>query len=86
MSGSATPAGWTREALGVSTHLTRPQMEELADLWQQSEQLVHGVVLACDTPACDSAACRGWEEFTDLEIQRFCSDLTGTAQAQGRLP
>jgi hypothetical protein len=67
--------------LGVSTHLTRPQMEELADLWQLSEQLSRGVDLACD--ACASrTACRGWDEFTDLEIQSFCCEMIG----QGRLP
>jgi hypothetical protein len=76
-------ARW-KATLGVSTHLTRPQMEELADLWQQSEQLAHGIALACDAPVDVRTACRGWEEFTDLEIQTFCSDLTG--QAQGRIP
>ena len=68
--------------LGVSTHLTRPQMEELADLWQLSEQLSQGIALACDAPACARAACRGWDEFTDLEIQGFCCEMIG----QGRLP
>jgi hypothetical protein len=70
--------------LGVSTHLTRPQMEQLADLWQLAEQLSQNVALICDAPAAGRTACRGWNEFTDLEIQSFCSDLTG--QAQGRLP
>lgn len=71
-----------KATLGVSTHLTRPQMEELADLWQQGEQLRHGVALACDAPASSRAACRGWAEFTNLEIQGFLYDLI----AQGRLP
>jgi hypothetical protein len=31
----------------VSTHLTRPQMEELADLATE-RALVHGIALACD--------------------------------------
>ena len=78
-------ARW-KGVLGASTHLTRPQMEELADLWQLAEQLARKVALACDAPADARTACRGWKEFTDLEIQRFCSDLTGQAQAQGRLP
>lgn len=78
-------ARW-KGVLGASTHLTRPQMEELADLWQLAEQLSQKVALVCDAPAHVRTACRGWEEFTDIEIQRFCSDLTGQAQAQGRLP
>ncbi len=70
--------------LGVSTHLTRLQMEELADLWQLSEQLSQGIALACDAPATarDRAACQGWDEFTDLEIQGFSCEMIG----QGRLP
>jgi phosphoribosylformimino-5-aminoimidazole carboxamide ribonucleotide (ProFAR) isomerase len=59
-------------------------MEELADLWQLAEQLARKVALACDAPADTRTACRGWKEFTDLEIQSFCSDLT--VQAQGRIP
>ena len=70
-----------KATLGVSTHLTRAQMEELADLWQQSEQLCHGIALACDAPPAARAACRGWDEFTDSELQGFCCDLIG----QGRL-
>jgi hypothetical protein len=68
--------------LGVSTHLTRPQMEELADLWQLTEQLSQGIALICDAPAAARAACRGWDEFTDLEIQGFGCEMIG----QGRLP
>lgn len=67
--------------LGVSTHLTRPQMEELADLWQLSEQLSQGLALTCDAPCTTGAACRGWDEFTDAEIQSFCCEMIG----QGRL-
>ncbi len=70
-----------KATLGVSTHLNRAQMEEFADLWQQSEQLCHGIALACDLPPAARAACRGWDEFTDLELQGFCCDLI----AQGRL-
>ena len=71
-----------KATLGVSTHLTRPQMEELADLWQLSEQLSQGIDLVCDAPAAARAACRGWDEFTDLELQSFDCEMIG----QGRLP
>jgi len=68
--------------LGISTHLTRSQMEELADLWQLTEQLNQGLTLICDAPAADRAACRGWDEFTDTELQDFDCEMIG----QGRLP
>lgn len=70
-----------KATLGVSTHLTRPQMEELADLWQLSEQLSQGIALICDAPAAARAACRGWDEFTDVELQGFGCEMIG----QGRL-
>jgi hypothetical protein len=69
-------------SLGVSTHLTRPQMEELADLWQLTEQLSLGLALICDAPPAARAACRGWDEFTDLELQSFEREMIG----QGGLP
>jgi len=71
-----------KTTLGASTHLNRGQMEELAELWQQCEQLSHGIALACDAPPAARAACRGWDEFTDLELRDFCRETTG----QRRLP
>lgn len=71
-----------KATLGVSTHLSRPQMEELADLWQLTEQCSQGIALICDAPAAARAACRGWDEFTDLELQSFDHEMIG----QGRLP
>ena len=48
-----------RGALGTSTHLTRAQMERLADLWQLSEQLRCGVAFACDASARASRSVPG---------------------------
>jgi hypothetical protein len=64
-----------KEHLGVSTHLTRSQMEELADLWQRSEQLRRREVLICDSQTVCPGACAGWNEFTDEDLERFCRDL-----------
>ena len=79
-----------KATLGVSTHLTRPQMEQLADIWQLSEQLRHGVGLACDAPAGANGACRGWEEFSDHEIKEFSlefnCEMIAQAQVQGEAP
>ena len=64
---------WMR-AMGQSTHLNRPQLERLADLWQLTEQLRLRIPIACD--ACTSCGpCRGWDEFSDSELERFCADV-----------
>jgi len=66
-----------KAAIGVSTHLTRGQMESLADLWQLSEQLRLGVSLACDAQTTCPGACRGWNEFSNAVLARFCDDILG---------
>jgi hypothetical protein len=66
-----------RRAIGRSTHLSRAQMEEFANLWQLSEQLRCRVALACDACTSKSGPCRGWDEFSNEELSRFCSDVLG---------
>lgn len=66
-----------RRALGRSTHLSRAQMEELANVWQLAEQVRCRVTLACDAQAGSQGACRGWEEFSNADLARYCSDLLG---------
>ena len=66
-----------KNALGRSTHLTRAQMEELADLWQLSEQIRYRLELACDVPGGDGRPCRGWAEFSDAELSRHCREVLG---------
>ena len=68
-------------AIGRSTHLTRPQMEEFANLWQLAEQIRQNVSVACDAKATGHNTCRGWDEFSDAELSRFCSDLLGKSAA-----
>jgi hypothetical protein len=66
-----------RNAIGRSTHLTRSQMEEFANLWQLAEQLRLGVTLACDTRTAGGGPCRGWDEFSNADLSRFCADILG---------
>jgi len=66
-----------RPALGTSTHLQRAQVEKLADLWQLSEQLRCSVAFACDASALCPGACRGWDEFSNDALARFCAELLG---------
>ena len=64
-------------ALGRNSHLSRAQMEELADLWQLSEQVRYHVGLPCDAPEHCGRACRGWEEFSDADLSRHCHEMLG---------
>ena len=66
-----------KDHLGVSTHLTRSQMEELADLWQLTEQVSRRDALICDAQTVCPGACRGWNEFTDSDLERFCLEILG---------
>jgi hypothetical protein len=66
-----------RFAIGRSTHLSRAQMEEFANVWQLSEQLRQHVALACDAGANGPGGCRGWKEFSNADLSRFCADVLG---------
>ncbi len=67
---------WKR-AIGRSTFLSREQMEEFANLWQLAEQIRQRVGLACDAQAGGANTCRGWDEFSNEELSRFCGELLG---------
>jgi hypothetical protein len=64
-------------SIGRSTHLTRPQMEEFANLWQLAEQIRQRVPLACDAKTTGHGPCGGWNEFSNAELSRFCADILG---------
>lgn len=70
-----------RRALGRSSHLSRQQVERLADVWVLSEQIRTGVALACDLPREPAQPCRGWDEFGNGELERFCLELLERAVA-----
>lgn len=67
---------WTA-IIGESTHLTRAQMEELANIWQLGEQIRFRVCLACDAQTISHGACRGWDEFSNEALGRFCDEVLG---------
>jgi hypothetical protein len=52
-------------------------MEEFANLWQLAEQLRQRVALACDTGTQRGGSCRGWDEFSNADLARHCSDVLG---------
>lgn len=66
-----------RKFIGRSTHLSRSQMEEYANLWELAEQVRKRVSLACDAQTTQRGPCRGWNEFSNAELARFCSDVLG---------
>lgn len=68
-----------RFAIGRSTHLSRAQMEEFANVWQLSEQFRQHVALACDTGRNGPGGCRGWDEFSNADLSRFCADVLGSS-------
>ena len=65
------------EARRVFRDAVRAQIEELADLWQFSEQLRRRDALICDAQTACPGACRGWNEFTDRDLEGFCLELLG---------
>ena len=66
-----------RKYIGRSTHLSRAQMEQYANLWQLTEQVHRRVSLACDAQTLPPGPCRGWNEFSNAELARFCNDVLG---------
>ena len=72
-----------RHAIGRSTFLSRVQMERYADIWQLTEQLRQSVALACDAKPGPSSPCRGWDEFSDEDLTRFCRELVDVDKSTG---
>jgi hypothetical protein len=66
-----------RAYIGRSTHLSRAQTEEYANVWQLMEQVRRRVSLACDAQTTPNGPCRGWGEFSNADLSRFCCDLLG---------
>lgn len=66
-----------RPVLGESTHLNRGQIERLADVWELCEQVRQHVRVTCDARAASPGPCRGWFEFSNETLARFCSEFLG---------
>lgn len=68
--------GWA-PALGQTAHLSRPQIERLADIWLMTEQLRLRVPCACDLAAAGGGVCRGWNAFSNADLERCCDEILG---------
>lgn len=55
--------------------ISRERLEDLADRWQLARQVFDDVPLACDAQQIEKDTCGGWDEFTNEELARFCSEL-----------
>lgn len=60
-------------------HVTRKELEDLANRWQLARQFVSDTGLACDNQLQEKhhQVCCGWDEFSDEDLARFCEELGG---------
>ena len=59
--------------------VTRKELESLANRWQLARQFAGDEPLACDSQMREKVhpVCRGWDDFSDEDLARFCQELTG---------
>ena len=65
--------------VGSRPHITREELEELANRWQLARQYVLDQPTACDVQVIDAGhhTCMGWNEFTDEELAGYHATLCG---------
>lgn len=63
--------------------MTRQHLEELANRWQLARQWATDQPTACDVQQHERchAQCRGWDEFSDAELEAFHVELCDEAIA-----
>jgi hypothetical protein len=57
--------------------LSRSELEQLANAWQIERQVQEKRLLCCDVQYMFYETCRGWDDFTNDDLARFCLELTG---------
>ena len=57
--------------------MPRAELEEVVDRWQLARQEVAQLPTACDVEQLEHNGCRGWDDFSNEELSRFCLELTG---------
>lgn len=55
--------------------MPREDLEELANRWQLARQIVNNVGCACDAQTMEEDTCRGWTDFSNEELSRFCREI-----------
>lgn len=56
--------------------VTRQDLESIGNLWQLTQQEVHGLPCACDVQSKLGDTCQGWREFSNDELSRHYFNLT----------
>jgi hypothetical protein len=57
--------------------LTRDGLEQIANDWQLAEQQVHERPIACDVQTEIHDMCRGWDEYTNDQLETLYFELSG---------
>ena len=78
-------AQWSLEELkrrydwiaAMRPNLERAEIERLANAWQLARQQVFGTCLACDTQTEEHDTCRGFDDFSDAQLEAFHAALCG---------
>ena len=58
-------------------HVTREELERLANIWQVARQQVMGTEIACDTQCFEHDTCKGWDEWDEATLGRYVQELCG---------
>jgi hypothetical protein len=74
------------EAIPGATEVTREELETRANAWQIERQRHEGMLLCCDVQYACNETCRAWDDFTNEDLARFCSELSGESiRVSGRV-
>jgi hypothetical protein len=60
-----------------ASQLTRAELEEHANAWQLARQKQEGTLLCCDVQFMTYETCRAWDDFSNEELSRFCTEMLG---------
>lgn len=57
--------------------ISREELERAANAWQLERQRDVGTLTSCDTQQMFYESCRGWMDFSNAQLARFCLELLG---------
>jgi uncharacterized protein YjcR len=59
--------------------MSREELEDIANRWQLARQEVEDAPIACDVQQKVHDTCGGWDDFSNEDLARFWTELTGKA-------
>jgi hypothetical protein len=66
--------GWIADS---RPHVTRSELEHLANAWQLARQQVFDTRISCDTQSVEHDTCLGFDGWSDAQIARFHAEICG---------